>query len=40
MATITSVGGVQYIGDSPSGETIHDHDSEINKDQIIKNFLF
>ena len=40
MATITSVGGVQYSGDSPSGETIHDHDSEINKDQIITSAVF
>ena len=34
MATISSVGGVQYIVDAPAGETIHEHDSEINKDQI------
>ena len=40
MATITSVGGVQYIGDAPAGETIHEHDSEINKDQIITSAVF
>jgi len=40
MATITSVGGVQYIGDAPAGETIHEHDTEINKDQIITSAVF
>ena len=40
MATISSVGGVQYIGDAPAGETIHEHDSEINKDQIITSAVF
>ena len=35
MAVIQSVGGVQYIGDTPPGEKIHEHDSEINLDQII-----
>lgn len=37
MATITSVGGVQYIGDTPASEKIYEHDSEINLDQIITN---
>jgi hypothetical protein len=34
------VGGVQYIGDAPAGETIHEHDTEINKDQIITSAVF
>ena len=40
MATISSVGGVQYIGDAPAGETIHEHESEINKHQIITSAVF
>ena len=33
----TEVGGPIYIGDTPGGESFPEHDSTIDKNQIVKN---
>ena len=37
MAKIEQVGGMLYIGDSPSPENIPEHDSQIDEGQTISN---
>ena len=32
-----SVGGPIYIGDTPGGESFPEHDSTIDKNQVVKN---
>jgi hypothetical protein len=34
---ITELGGPIYIGDTPGGESLPEHDSTIDRSQIIKN---
>ena len=37
MAKIEQVGGMLYIGDSPSPENIPEHDSQLDESQTISN---
>ena len=37
MAKIEQVGGMLYIGDAPSAENVPEHDSTIDKNQVVKN---
>ena len=37
MAKIEQVGGMLYIGDSPSAENVPEHDSQIDETQTITN---
>ena len=37
MASSERVGGILYIGDAPAGETIPEHDSQIDTNQIVTN---
>jgi hypothetical protein len=34
---ITELGGPIYIGDTPGGESFPEHDSTIDRNQIVKN---
>jgi hypothetical protein len=34
---ITELGGPIYIGDTPGGESLPEHDSTIDRSQIVKN---